>query len=190
MLTRRGFLVGATGLLTSAFVADAKTFIRLNDEPLLASPAQISETLCWYDAADQGYTLTIGPWTFCPPPPTWREFFVGEGIGHRTEPEMRAIWEKHKIGPEDYDDPVGGWFWETHWDLKISPPARAYRLLESLDLGPELAGRANRTYLQFNEGDVGNLDSRWVDAKDKLALSLLQARLIDLGRPIRIVGGS
>jgi len=36
---------------------------------------------------------------------------------------------------------------------------------------------------------TGNLDSRWVDAKDKLALSLLQARLIDLNLPIKIAEG-
>jgi len=31
--------------------------------------------------------------------------------------------------------------------------------------------------------------SHWVDAKDELSLSLLQARLIDLKIPIRIVEG-
>jgi hypothetical protein len=41
----------------------------------------------------------------------------------------------------------------------------------------------------FQEGSHPGDDSRWVEASDKLALSLLQARLIDLKLPISIVEG-
>jgi hypothetical protein len=43
----------------------------------------------------------------------------------------------------------------------------------------------------FHEGDnhPGSVD-RWVNAKDMLSLSLLQARLIDLNMPIKIVQGT
>ncbi len=50
--------------------------------------------------------LTLGEWEFCPPPPTWREFFVSEGIPHRTERDAQRIWTEHDIGPESYDEPV------------------------------------------------------------------------------------
>src|SRR4051794_2689178 len=46
--SRRGFLIGAGRLLTTAFVADARSFIRINSRPLLASPTQVAETLYWY----------------------------------------------------------------------------------------------------------------------------------------------
>jgi hypothetical protein len=44
--------------------------------------------------------------------------------------------------------------------------------------------------LEFHEGDnhPGSNDI-WVNAKDKLSLSLLQARLIDLKIPIKIEEG-
>ena len=190
MLTRRGFLVGVGGLLTAAFTKDARSFIRKTGEPLLAQPAEVAETMYWYDGGEQGYILTIGPWEFCPPPPTWREFFVGERVAHETEPEIHAIWERHGIGPEDYDGPVGEWYWETRFDLEAGPCARAYHLLNKLDLGPKLRGGGDEPHLVFRKGDLGNDDSRWVDARDKLTLSMLQARLIDLNLPIRIAPGS
>jgi len=143
----------------------------------------------WYENGEQGLLLTIGPWDFCPPPPTWREFFISEGIAHEAEGERRAIWEEHEIDPGDYDDDVDGFFWETRFDLETGPCAKAYRLLKKLDLGPKLGRRSDEPHLVFCEGDVANDDSRWVDARDQLTLSLLQARLIDLKLPIRIAKG-
>ncbi|TIT00224.1 hypothetical protein [Mesorhizobium sp.] len=189
VLTRRGFLIGAGGLLTTAFAKDAQSFIRRTGQPLLAPPVEVAETMYWYDGGEQGYLLTIGPWDFCPPPPTWREFFTNEGIAYATEPEIHTIWEKHGVGPEAYDDPVGGWFWETRFDLETGPCAKAYRLLKRLDLGPKLRCGSDEPHLIFRDGDVANDDSRWVDASDQLTLSLLQARLIDLKLPIRIAEG-
>ena len=63
-------------------------------------------------------------------------------------------------------------------------------LLSKIDLGPEL-GSARGPLLEFHEGDnhPGSND-RWVNAKDQLSLSLLQARLIDLKMPIKIVEGT
>ena len=48
-----------------------------------------------------------------------------------------------------------------------------------------------RTYphLEFHEGAHPGDSSYWVNAKDELSLSLLQARLIDLKVPIKIVEG-
>ena len=39
--SRRGFLIGAGSLLTTAFVKDARSFIRANGRPLLAPPKQV-----------------------------------------------------------------------------------------------------------------------------------------------------
>jgi len=189
MLSRRGFLIGTGGLLTAAFATDARSFIRRTGQPLLAPPTEVAETMYWYENGEQGYLLTIGPWDFCPPPPTWRAFFTEEGIAYATEPEMNAIWEKHGVGPEGYDDLVGGWFWETRFDLETGPCAKAYRLMKKLDLGPKLIHGSDEPHLVFCDGDIANDDSRWVDARDQLTLSLLQARLIDLKLPIRIVEG-
>ena len=51
-----------------------------------------------------GTAVTLGPWTMVPPPaPTWREFFVSQGIPHQTEADAEKIWSHHCIGPEAYD---------------------------------------------------------------------------------------
>jgi hypothetical protein len=189
MFSRRGFLIGAGSLLTAAFVKDARAFVGRTGQPLLASPAQVAETMYWYENGEQGLLLTIGPWDFCPPPPTWRQFFVSEGIAHQTESEAHVIWTKHEIGPENYDEDVDGFFWETRFDLETGPTAKAYRLLKKLDLGPKLRHGSDEPHLVFCDGDVANDDSRWVDARDQVTLSLLQARLIDLKLPIRIAEG-
>jgi hypothetical protein len=49
--SRRGFLIGAGAVLTTAFVKDARSFIHRNNQPLSVAP----------------------------PPPAWRKFFVNEG---------------------------------------------------------------------------------------------------------------
>lgn len=43
--SRRGFLIGAGAVLTTAFVRDARSFIHRNNEPLLTSPSQATETM-------------------------------------------------------------------------------------------------------------------------------------------------
>ena len=131
------------------------------------------------------------PGTTVPPPaPTWREFFISQGIPHKTEREIEWICDQHCIRPEDFDKPVSKRYWAEHFDCVGSPSAQAFWLLRKLDLGPEL-GSARGPLLEFHEGDnhPGSND-RWVNAKDKLSLSLLQARLIDLKLPIKIAPGT
>ena len=188
--SRRGFLIGAGSLLTTAFVSDARSFIRRTSQPLLASPAEVAQTMYWYEHGDDGYTLTLGEWTMDPPPaPTWRKFFIDQGIPHKTEKEANKIYEIHCIGPEDYDKPVSERYWWDRWECEDNPSAKAFWLLSEANLGPEL-GSARGPLLEFHEGDnhPGSND-RWVIAKNKLSLSLLQARLIDIRMPIKIVQG-
>jgi hypothetical protein len=93
--SRRGFLIGAGAVLTTAFVKDARSFIHRNNQPLLTPPSQAVETMYWHEIPDEGYQLTLGPWSVAPPPPTWRKFFVSEGIPHRTDREIEKICCAH-----------------------------------------------------------------------------------------------
>ena len=101
--SRRGFLIGAGAVLTTAFVKDARSFIHRNNQPLLSSPSQVVQTMYWHEIPDEGYQLTLGPWRLAPPPPTWRKFFVSEGIPHRTDSEIEKIRSSHLIEPGDFD---------------------------------------------------------------------------------------
>jgi hypothetical protein len=190
MFSRRGFLIGTGSLLTAAFVKDARSFVSTTHEPLLVAPPQVAQTLYWYEKAEQGFGLALGLPEDRPPPPTWREYFIREAIAHETDDEACLVRGDYGIEPGHYDDPIDEWIWEYELDYENSSWAKAYRLLDSLDLGPTLARPSERTHLLFCEGDLSNADRRWVDASDKLALSLLQARLIDLKLPIRIAKGT
>ena len=187
--SRRGFLIGAGAVLTTAFVKDARSFIHRTSQPLLESPPQVLETMYWHEIPDGGYQLTLGPWSFAPPPPNWREFFVSQGIPHQTDKEIEKICSSHCIEPADFDKPVQRRYWEDWFDITGGPLARAYHLLEKIDLGPERnSGRG--PLLEFNVGSHPGDNTLYVNAKDMLSLSLLQARLIDLKLPIKIVEGA
>ena len=186
--SRRGFLIGAGDVLTSAFAKDARSFIHRTSQLLLASPWQVAQTLHRYEL-DEGYQLTLGPWTFAPPPPTWRQFFVSEGIPHQTDKEVEKICSRHSIEPDDFDKPVQRRYWEDWFESTGGPCARAYHLLEKIDLGPE-RNSEHGPLLEFNEGCHPGDNSFYVNAKDMLSLSLLQARLIDLNMPIKIMEGT
>ena len=74
------------------------------------------------------------------------------------------------------------------FDVKGGPLVRAYHLLQRIDLGSERnSGRG--PLLEFNVGSHPGDSTRYVNAKNMLSLSLLQARLIDLRLPIKIVEG-
>jgi hypothetical protein len=185
--SRRGFLIGAGALLTTAFVKDARSFIHRNNQPMLSSPSQVVETMYWHEIPDEGYQLTLGPWSLAPPPPTWRKFFVSEGIPHRTDSEIEKICSSRFIEPGDFDKPMSVRYWEDWFEIVGGPLARAYHLLQKIDLGPE-RGSEPGPLLEFNIGSHPGDSTHYVNAKDMLSLSLLQARLIDLGMPIKVVG--
>jgi hypothetical protein len=67
------------------------------------------------------------------------------------------------------------------------PLAGAYHLLTNIDLGPE--GLRARLILEIQRGSHPGDSTHYVNAKDMLSLSLLQARLIDLKLPIKLVEG-
>jgi hypothetical protein len=79
--------------------------------------------------------------------------------------------------------------WEDLFDIDRGPLARAYHLLEKLDLGPE-RGSERGPLLDFNIGSHPGDSTHYVNARDMLSLSLVQARLIDLKLPIKVAEGA
>ena len=78
---------------------------------------------------EDGYTyqLSLGEWTMEPPPaPTWRKFFIDQGIPHKTEKEIERICDEHWIGPEDFDKPVSERYWAGTLGVRGNPCAKAY----------------------------------------------------------------
>jgi hypothetical protein len=166
---------------------------------LLWAPEQRVEHGCWHaypligiersEFIDVSIRLAADncQWSIAPPPPTWRKFFISEGIPHRTDRELEKICCSHSIEPGDFDKPMSVRYWEDWFDIEGGPLARAYHLLQKIDLGPE-RGSERGPLLEFNIGSHPGDSTHYVNAKDMLSLSLLQARLIDLGMPIKVVG--
>lgn len=186
MLSRRGFLIGTGGLLTMAFVRDARAFIGWKEAPLLAVPARTAHTLYWDwpDSLDEPQLFLDGePEVIAPQPPTWRVFLKSLDAKDYEASEIKLRLEQIGFEPNQLDEEMDESWWEMHYDRISGPSAKAYRLLERIDLGRGGDG----PHLQFREGGGNQFDySLHAHASDMLALSLLQARLIDLGLPIKI----
>src|SRR5205823_4620603 len=98
---------------------------------------------------------------------------------------FEKICSSHCIEPGDFDKPVNERYWEDWFDITGGPLPKAYHLLKKLDLGPEPASERG-PLLEFNVGSHPGDSTHYVNAKDMLSLSLLQARLIDLKLPIKL----
>ena len=190
MFSRRGFLIGTGGLLTMAFVSDARAFIRRKEAPLLAAPPRTAHTLYWDwpDGLDEPQLfLDDQPEVIAPEPPTWREFLKTLDAKDYTASGIKLRLEQIGFEPSQLDEEMDESWWEMHYDRISGPSAKAYRLLERIDLGPDLGRRGDGPHLQFREGGGNQFDySLHAHASDMLALSLLQARLIDLRLPIKV----
>ena len=213
MLTRRGFLIGAGAVVTGAFVKKATAFSRKAGEPLIlplakrpAETLYIYEQDCegWrYDEEDEEYggepfyrcgkwRVSLGPnQPFAPPPPTWREHLRSKGHRLDTDEDVERILAEESLTPEELDSPLDGFGWEDIWDNFNGPQAKAYHLLKGLDLGSHDSKlrQAGEIIFEGCGGAPGNTYT-WVELKDDLTVSLLQARLIELNLPINVAVGT
>mgnify|MGYP001551318711 CR=1 FL=1 len=182
-LTRRQFLLStagaAAGFILPSFYSRALEFLDQFGEPLLEPPRVVREELivCY----DRDGELNLGD-PYCEPPRmSWREYADKYYGGNMLE-----VAEGWGLESRQFDETAP---WDVVADAFIrndSPSAKAYRLLESLDLGPELTGRDAVGGLIFTDGACPGNDYLGVSAECDITLSLLQQRLNDLGTGIRI----
>jgi hypothetical protein len=77
------------------------------------------------------------------------------------------------------------------WDNFNGPQAKAFHLLKQLDLGADDSKLRHSGEIIFQGfGGRPGLNYTWVDLKDDLTVSLLQARLIELNLPINVAVGT
>jgi hypothetical protein len=86
---------------------------------------------------------------------------------------------------------LNGFGWEDRWDNFAGPQAKAHHLLKDLDLGHGGSALRQAGQITFEEfgGSPGN-SYTWVELRDDLTVSLLQARLIELNLPINVAVGT
>src|SRR4051812_38090986 len=199
MTSRRSFLLGIGALVSASFVARAKAHVLETARPLLLEPQKAEETLYLYDQSgwddEWKWRVSLGPDIEEPPsPPTWREYLTLRGYKLDSELEVHRLWRERSLhlGQIDLDSRLDGYGWESEWEHLHSPQARAALLLKELklDCALEEPGRkAGRIGFTEWGGRPGSCE-RWVDLKDDLTVSVLQARLIERDLPIKIVLGA
>jgi hypothetical protein len=208
MLDRRSFLIGAGGLLTASFVRKATAFSQKAIRPFLLPPTRKpEETLYVYcqdwkdyeadDYEDNEYEdndydakwrVSLRPnQPFAPPVPTWREHLCSLGHSLSGKDEIDRVCIQQGLAPEDLDKRLDGFGWQDAWDNFTGPQAKAFHLLKKLDLGPLDSTLRHAGEIIFEEfgGAPGN-SYTWVELKDDLTVSLLQARLVELNLPINV----
>lgn len=178
-ISRRQFILGtAAGLILPSYYDKVFSYFENNGEPLLEIPKTSDIELI---AADWGYDggfplLWYGPEPE-PPEMTVREF------ADRYFGCLDRYFEgdcQEGMDPDEVMDPdIMLGTWECH----DGPEGRASRLLEGIDLGPELSGEDSVGEIRFIPGDR---PFWWAQAADEVSLSLLQKRLNDLGTGIHI----
>jgi hypothetical protein len=182
-ISRRQFLlstVGAAGgFILPSFYVRALEFLDQYDEPLLVPPTKVVDELivCW----DRDGELNLGdPWSE-PPDMTWRQCI--ERYYPDTLEDVELHWD---LRQSELDSPAP-WDWVVDlWIRTDSPNALAYRLLENLDLGPELTGPVAVGGLIFTDGACPGNDYLGVAVQDDISISLLQQRLNDLDTGIKV----
>ena len=181
-------------MLTTVFVAEAQSFVRETLTPLLAQPPDVRQTLYWYlpEGSEAPMLCLDGSPHIMPPPPTWREHLDGVCalLGRAATFENVDPWRRHyTVEPDQLDLPMDATLWRRNFDFVTGPRATAASLLGRIHLGPDLdrGPRYGRPHINFGGKRIrDNHFTRWVTASDILALSLLQARLIDLDLPIKV----
>ena len=197
-ISRRFFLVGAGALITTSFVSKAVAYAERTSRPLLVTPDRIEGELFIYGDG----RISLGPFSLedNEPIPTWRQY-LAQRIGRPIESRSDIIAAGYEdLTEQELDTLLDAYDWADSWEYKRSPTARAYRLLDKLDLcllrhRPNYTWEPNSlTFIEsFHPGDSSHVvfaeDQERTETLDPVTASLLQARLVELGTGLRLVRG-
>ena len=192
-MERRQFLVGASTILTSAFVAKAEWFLE-QEKSVVPLIEETSNTDVIYVVGNfHDFELRLNDPDVYLPELTYREALNEYyGVWYPDDKPLalsdyKELYCEYGIAPRDLDNSADSDFYIDAWARKDSSNARAYHLLEPLDLfdynneqGRFIGG------LQFIDGCHPGIDYLGVRSSDGLSASLLQARLLELNQNIAV----
>lgn len=116
---------------------------------------------------------------------SWAQYFVD--LGAKTKKDLaQHAWE---WDIDDVDTLIDDYNWSGVYEMHYDPMPAAYHFLKRYKIGAKLRSKAKTAgRLDFFAGSnhPGSNDL-WVEAYDDLTVSLLQARLIELKKPIEVV---
>ena len=182
-ISRRQFILGtAAGLILPSYYDKVFTFFENHGEPLLDFPRQARRTMYAYTWGDGFEFLLDGREMEAPVGMTRREY------ARRYFGSEQAYIDAYEYDPDyvEFDEPEKEDWVDTSWTRIDSPAAKAYRLLDGLDLGSDFNCDDAVGHLDFI--DCPNPCSVYlgVQTEDAVSVSLLQKRLNDLNTGIRV----
>jgi len=189
MITRRNFLTGAGALaITPALERIASHYARTH-EPLMLRPETI-ERVFYIHPEPLGLRLITDAVEF--PRAVVHASAIEEKLGegtfnHLTQRDHWQLIEDGYFGGDDIYVPAPATAALDVWDANYSPHAEAFHLLHDYGLGPD-GTRDMSSGLTFYECPADKPDiGIGVFADDWLAVSLLQAKFVELGISIQIL---
>ena len=184
-ISRRQFIVGtAAGLILPSYYDKVLAYWENHGEPMIEIPPEPRIVLVACDRGGGELELNLGDPYEQPPEMTVREY-ARRYCGSEEE-YLEYCGEDEEI---DLDAPMDELCIIEAWARSESPNARAFHLLEGLDLGPELAGANAVGEIRFIDGACPGNDYLGVEAPGMVDISLLQKRLNELRTGIVISVG-
>jgi hypothetical protein len=178
MLTRRSFLVGAgAGLITPWLLDRFRNYLEVHGEPLILAPKNNDLTNTLFIDSEDGF-LVQANWMFRT---TWRQLLPLK-YRHSVGAETLARWG---ITKDQLDDEISSEAYMT-WSSRDQVVGRVCELLKSLDLGSHLTRPGGVGGIRFERPRYKMGCGEFAYCDDLLSVSLLQARLNELGTGIRI----
>jgi hypothetical protein len=197
-MNRRSFLVGSGSILTSAFVDKANWFLRNKNSVVpFAEAKETANTIYFVDLGNQNFDLRMGNPEYGLPDLTFRQWlekyeyplnFELQGDEGINKESFEKLMSWHDVETDQLDEIAPFELYHRKWELTDSPFARANLYLRDLDLFNDSASNGELL------GDLEFIDQHrmhhgytlGVASEDPLTASLLQARLLELGKNISV----
>jgi len=198
-MERRQFLIGAGSILTASFVSKAEMFLKEKNSVLPIIKKSEATQIIYFIDNGFDFELRLDSIGFNFPYLTYREAlekYFGVWLPEDKPLKLsdyRELYYEHGITPKQLDEQANFDFYADAWGRRDSPNARAYHLLDSLDLFDYSKGKGHLIGgLNFIDGCHPGSDYLGVRADDAISANLLQARLLELDENIsvEIVGGA
>jgi hypothetical protein len=178
MLSRRSFLVGAgAGFISPWMVDKFRNYLEVHGEPLIRAPKDSNPSNMLFVDPNDGF-LVKSHWMFRT---TWRQILPLE-YRHLEDAETFARWGMTEDQLDDEISPEAYITWSS-CDLVVG---RVCALLKSLDLGSNLHRPGSVGGIRFERPRYRMGCGEFAYCDDLLSVSLLQARLNDLGTGIKV----
>jgi hypothetical protein len=189
-ITRRQFLLGTSaGLILPTYFDKAQSYFANHGEPLLAVPKKPRDILYASSIGKEGrFELLLNEANYQMPTMSIREFAEWRGQSLEELVLNDWCWEEQEFDPDssEWDEEADSMMVYESMSYRDWPSGAAHDYLCHLDLGVDVEAAISAGELRFINGESPGNDYVGVEARDAVTLTMLQARLNELGKNVRI----